>query len=313
MPLTCYFAANPQDWADYRAPLTAAFEAAGLDVALSDRADDPAAVDYIIYAPASGMNDFAPFVNCKAVISLWAGVERIVGNQSLTQPLVRMVEPGMTSAMVEYVTGHVLRHHLGMDAHILGQDGVWRNDVSPPLARDRKVTILGLGALGMSAARALAGLGFAVTGWSRSAKEPVPGVRMLTGEEGLNKALADAEILVLLVPLTAGTENLLNAERLARLPRGAFVINPGRGPLVDDTALLAALDSGQVRHATLDVFRVEPLPKDHPYWAHPHVTVTPHVAAATDLPGAVAQVVATIKRGEAGQPFVNLVDRGRGY
>lgn len=312
MTVTILFAAGPANWADYQAPLAEALARAGIDAELTDKAADPARVDYIVYAPVADLQDFAPYVNCRAVLSLWAGVERIVGNRSLTQPLARMVNDELTEGMVEYVVGHVLRHHLGMDAHIHGQDGVWRNDVLPPLARERKVTVLGLGALGAASARALAGLNFAVTGWSRSPRD-IPGIRCLSGAAGLEAALSGAEIVVLLMPYTAETDNLMNAGRLALLARGAAIINPGRGPLIDDAALLAALDQGQVGHATLDVFRTEPLPKDHPYWRHPRVTVTPHIAADTRVPGACAVLVENIRRGEAGEPFLNLVDRARGY
>ncbi|MFO1173624.1 MAG: glyoxylate/hydroxypyruvate reductase A [Paracoccaceae bacterium] len=312
MKPTIYFAAGPDAWAEYEAPLRAALKAVGIAADLSDRAPAPEAVDYIVYAPSSGMSDFTPYRRCKAVLSLWAGVERIVGNRTLTQPLARMVNSELTEGMVEYVVGHVLRQHLGMDAHIHGQDGVWRNDILSPLARERKVTVLGLGELGAASARALAGLNFAVAGWSRTPKE-VEGIECLSGAAGLEAALRRAEILVLLMPLTAETENLLDARRLALLPRGAAIINPGRGGLIDDAALLAALESGQVGQATLDVFRTEPLPKDHPYWAHPRVTVTPHIAADTRVPGACAVLAENVRRGEAGEPLLYLVDRVRGY
>ncbi|MDE3081491.1 MAG: glyoxylate/hydroxypyruvate reductase A, partial [Paracoccaceae bacterium] len=120
-------------------------------------------------------------------------------------------------------------------------------------------------------------------------------------------------IVVLLLPLTAETTDLLNARRIARMARGSFVINPGRGPLIDDGALLEALDAGQIAHATLDVFRTEPLPPDHPFWAHPNVTVTPHIAADTRAASAARVVAENIRRGEAGEPFLHLVDRARGY
>mgnify|MGYP001801557384 FL=1 len=136
---------------------------------------------------------------------------------------------------------------------------------------------------------------------------------MYHGEDGLAAALSKAEILILLLPDTKATENILDAPALALLPRGAFVINPGRGPLIDDDALLKAVDQGQVAGATLDVFRTEPLPADHPFWAHPRITVTPHIAAET-RPATAARVIAeNIRRGEAGLPFLHLVDRGSGY
>lgn len=312
MTLQIHFAAGEANWADYQVPLREALAQAGIGAVLSDRADDPAAVDYIVYAPASPLRDFSPFTNAKAVLSLWAGVERIMPNATLTQPLARMVNDALTEGMVEYVVGHVLRHHLGMDAHILGQDGVWRNDILPPLARERTVAVLGLGELGAASARALACLNFRVLGWSRTAKE-IAGVECHSGEAGLDHVLSRAEIVVLLMPLTAATTNVLDARRIGLMPKGAVIINPGRGGLIDDAALLAALDWGRVGHATLDVFRVEPLPADHPYWTHPRVTVTPHIAADTRVPSACVKLVENIRRGEAGLPFLDLVDKTRGY
>ncbi len=312
MTLQIHFAAGEANWADYQKPLREALARAGIDAVLSDRADDPAAVDYIVYAPASPLRDFSPFTRAKAVLSLWAGVEKIMPNATLTQPLARMVNDALTEGMVEYVVGHVLRHHLGMDAHVLGQDGVWRNDILPPLARERTVAVLGLGELGAASARVLAALNFRVLGWSRSAKE-IAGVECQSGEAGLDRVLGRAEIVVLLMPLTAATTNLLDARRIGLLPKGAVILNPGRGGLIDDDALLAALDGAHVGHATLDVFRVEPLPADHPYWAHPRVTVTPHIAADTRVPSACAKLVENIRRGEAGLPFLDLVDKARGY
>lgn len=306
------FAGGPANWADYERPLAAALHRAGLAARLFTEAADPTSVDYIVYAPVGTLSDFSPYVNCKAVLSLWAGVEKIVGNRTLTMPLARMVNNELTEGMVEYVVGHVLRHHLGMDAHIHGQDGIWRNDILPPLARERTVAVLGLGELGAASARALAALNFRVLGWSRSEKQ-IQGVECRSGDQGLDHVLSRAEITVLLMPLTDDTTNVMNARRLAVMPRGAVIVNPGRGALIDDGALLAALDAGQIGHATLDVFRVEPLPPDHPYWAHPHVTVTPHIAADTRVDSACDRLVENIRRGEAGLAFLNLVDRGRGY
>ena len=308
--MTCTILFSAAGWSTWEAPLRAALDETGVDYTLVTEAA-PETVDYMVYAPSSGLVDFTPYTGLKAVLSLWAGVEKIVGNATLQVPLARMVDPGLTEGMTEWVTGHVLRHHLGMDAQIHGLKGEWRHDV-PPLARDRQVTILGLGALGADAARMLKALNFDVAGWSRSPKT-LDGIPTFTGDDGLTAALERAEILVLLLPLTPGTEDLLNAERLSLLPRGAVIVNPGRGPLIDDTALLAALDSGHLGHATLDVFRVEPLPADHPFWLHPRVTVTPHIASET-RPASAARVVAeNVRRGEAGEPFVHVVDRAAGY
>lgn len=304
------FAAKPERWPTYEAPLRAALKAANIEAQLAqDIAPDQ--VDYIVYAPNSDLQDFTPYTRAKAVLNLWAGVEQITGNETLKIPLARMVDPGLTKGMVEWVTGHVMRYHLGMDAHIVNPSHEWKIK-TPPLAQEREVVIFGLGALGTACAKVLLGLGFRVTGWSRSAKD-VAGVTCLHGDEGFGEALRRAEIAVTLLPDTPATTDIFNAKTLGQMPHGSFLINPGRGPLIDDDALIAALDSGQIAHATLDVFRTEPLPKEHPFWAHPQVTVTPHIAAETRASTASEVIVENIKRGEQGAPFINLVDRTLGY
>jgi glyoxylate/hydroxypyruvate reductase len=308
---TILFAAISERWKTYEPHLRTALQAAGLGDAALGTDCDPDAVDYIIYAPNSPVQDFGAFPRLKAVLSLWAGVEGIVGNNTLRVPLTRMVDAGLSQGMVEWVTGHVLRHHLGIDAHIHGQDGIWRPDV-PPLARHRRVAILGLGALGTACAKALATLNFNVSGWSRSPKS-LAGINTYHGADGLDACLSTAEIAVLLLPDTAATENTLNARTLGLMPQGAVILNPGRGPLIDDRALLAALDAGQIGHATLDTFRVEPLPSDHRFWAHPRVTVTPHIASETRAQTASESIARNIARAEAGQPLLHLVDRDLGY
>ena len=310
MSVNILFAAHATRWATYRPHLIRALTAAGLDFDLRAKFP-PDQVDYIIYAPNSAVQDFTPFTRLKAVLSLWAGVETVVGNQTLTVPLTRMVDHGLTQGMMEWVTGHVLRHHLGMDAHIATRNGTWTPAI-PPLAGNRAVSILGLGELGRTCATALASLGFRVTGWSRSARQ-IDGITCLHGATGLTDALNSAEIAVLLLPGTPATTNLLNADTLSAMPRGAVIINPGRGTLIDDDALLIALASGHIAHATLDVFRTEPLPRDHPYWAHPNVTVTPHIASETRPETASQTIAENIQRGEAGAPFLHLVDRSLGY
>ncbi|MCA0998329.1 2-hydroxyacid dehydrogenase [Alloyangia pacifica] len=311
MSTTILFAAPEDAWDAYRAPLTEALDATGIDYRLAR--DIPAEeVDYVVYAPSSGLTDFTPFPRLKAVLSLWAGVEKIVGNPKLTVPLARMVDDeGLTQGMVEYVTGHVLRHHLGMDAHIVNPAHEWVNK-APPLARERPVTVLGLGMLGRACARQLAQIGFPVTGWSRTPRE-IEGLRCLSGTEGLSEALAGAQIVVTLLPFTPQTENTLGAPELAQLAEGACIVNPGRGQLIDDEALLAALDSGHLGHATLDVFRIEPLPQDHPFWDHPKVTVTPHIAAETRADSASRVIAENVRRGVTGEPLLHLVDRDAGY
>ncbi|MEL6100290.1 MAG: glyoxylate/hydroxypyruvate reductase A [Pseudomonadota bacterium] len=304
------FAATEKRWTEYESTLREALAAVGIEAKLATSMS-AGEVDYIVYAPNSPVQDFTPYTRLKAVLNLWAGVEAVVHNPTLKAPLARMVDPGLTQGMVEWVTGHVLRHHLGMDAQIKGQSGVW-DPVVPPLAFERRVGVLGLGELGAACARMLAQIGFDVAGWSRSPKA-VDGIVCHNGDDGLHTVLTRSEILVLLLPDTPATTNLLSAERLALMPKGAVIINPGRGPLIDDDALLAALNAGQIGHATLDVFRTEPLPPEHPYWHHSNVTVTPHIASETRARYAAKTIAENVRRGEAGEPFLHLVDRSLGY
>lgn len=309
--ITIYFAAGAPRWPTYEGALTAALAKAGIDATLSPYCPDPEKVDYIIFAPGGEITDFTPFIRCKAVLNLWAGVEKIATNPTLTQPLCRMVDPALTAGMVEWVLGHALRFHLGMDRHIINPKHEW-DPTCPPIATERPVTVLGLGELGQACAAALQQVGFPLRGWSRTKKQ-IPGLATYHGNDGLKSALTGAEIVVLLLPKTAETENILNSETLVWLAPGAAILNPGRGHLIDDEALLAALDQGSIGHATLDVFREEPLPADHPFWSHPRITVTPHIAAETRPNSASQVVVENILRGEAGEPFLHLVDRTRGY
>ncbi|MBA4490122.1 glyoxylate/hydroxypyruvate reductase A [Paracoccus sp. S1E-3] len=269
----------------------------------------PDSVDAIIYAPNGPGCDFAAYPSARLVQSLWAGVERIAPDPRLTQPLARMVDPGLRQGMIDYCAGWVLRLHLGMDRY--AQDGIWRNDLVPPLATQRRVTVLGTGALGRAVAGALKGLGFDVVSWSASGRA-VPGVPAFAGPE-LPQALARAEILLLLLPDTPQTRGLLNAEALALLPKGAAIINPGRGTLLDESALLSALDGGHIAQAVLDVFQTEPLPPEHPFWAHPRVVVTPHIAAETRVETAATVVAENLRRVIRGDAPLHLVDRAKGY
>ena len=310
MTIKILFSANEENWKRYKAPLQDALDDKSLDYELGITII-PSEVDYIIYAPSSSLQDFSPYTKLKAVLNLWAGVEGVTNNKTLNVPLARMVDSGLTDGMVEWVTGHTLRHHLGIDKHIHGQDGIWRSYV-PPLAKDRIVTILGLGTLGTACGIALKRLGFNVRGWSRREKR-VDGIICFYGDDQVDSSLMDADIVVLLLPDTPLTQNILNQHTLNLLKRGAFVLNPGRGPLIDDDALLVALDSGQIEHATLDVFRIEPLPKNHQYWSNNKVTVIPHKASET-RPITASQVIAmNIKRAENGQKLLYLVDRENGY
>lgn len=311
MSVNILFAAPDAEWAGYEAHLPQALAARGIEDFRLARDLPAKEVDVILYAPNGRLVDFSPYHRCTLVQSLWAGVDKIVGNESLTQPLCRMVDPGLQAGMIEYVVGHVLRHHLGMDRHIVNPDHVWDHRC-PSLASERPIAMLGFGALGQASAEALAGLGFPVRGWSRTAKTHTT-IPCFSGVDGLRAALDDAQGVVTLLPATSATTDILNAQTLAWMAPGAFVINPGRGTLIHEDALIQALDSGQIGHATLDVFRREPLAPDHPFWSHPKVTVTPHIAADTRPETASVVVAENIVRMQNGRPLLHLVDCSQGY
>ena len=270
-------------------------------------------VEYVLtWRPAPG--DLQRYPNLKAIFNLGAGVDALLKDETLPAhvPVIRLVDQGLTQGMSEYVLMHVLRYHRrGPELEEAQRRSRWE-PLTYPLARDRKVGILGLGVLGSDAARKLVALDFDVAGWSRSPKS-VDGVESFHGAEGLNPFLNRTEILACLLPLTKETTGIVNATTLAQLPKGAAIINAGRGGHVVQDDLLAALDSGHIAYATLDVFTPEPLPNEHPFWTHPRVTVTPHIASNTQLETAVQVVLEGIRRIERGELPENIVDRGLGY
>ena len=306
-------AVRPEKYAAYRQLLLRELLTRQIEADIHTHTDNPASIDYVVYAPDGPFHDFSSFARLKTILSLWAGVESLTTNQTIQCPIARMVEPGMREGMTEWVTGQVLRHHLGFDSVIKNQDGVWRQrQLMPPLARNRCVAILGLGALGRASAESLKSLHFRVLGWSRDTKK-LDGIDCKFGQDGLHSIIAEAEITVLMLPQTPETENLINSSLLAKFRRGSVLINPGRGALIDDDALLAALDSRQLSHATLDVFRDEPLPSDHPFWSHQSITVSPHIAADTRAESAIAVIAENVRRGECGEPYLYLVNQDLGY
>lgn len=264
-----------------------------------------------VWAPEPG--DLKTYPNLKAIFSMGAGVDHLFKDPDLPNlPITRVVDINMTRRMTEFIVLHVLRHHRQQPAYeALQREGKWQ-ELKQPAADQRTVGILGMGTLGADAAKKLAGLGFNVVGWSRT-KKKVPKVKSYAGHKQLNKFLSLSEILVCLLPLTKETENVLNKDAFAMLPKGASFVNAGRGEQVVDADLLAALDSGHMSHATLDVFRKEPLPADSPYWSNPKVTVTPHVASYTDPRTVVSQVLENMRRARAGEPLLNTVDIKLGY
>ncbi len=248
--------------------------------------------------------------------SLWAGVDRLLADTTLPAgvPIARMVDPAMNAAMAETALWATLALHRGFFGYARQQQaGLWlqqpqrRADAVP-------VLVLGLGQMGRAVALRLQQQGYQVAAWRRGAgAAPPAGVQVHTGAAGLQAALAGAQVLINLLPLTADTCGLLNAALLARLPRGAALLNLARGAHLVDADLLAALASGQIGQAVLDVFHAEPLPAGHPFWAHPQVTLLPHVAALTDARSAAAVVAANIRALTDGAPLAHLVRRDAGY
>jgi glyoxylate/hydroxypyruvate reductase A len=274
---------------------------------------DPDDIEFIL-AWQHRPGDLQRYPNAKAIFWLGAGVDHLMKDPDLPRqvPIVRLVDEGLTSSMTEYVLQHVLRYHRRQpEFDALQRRRKW-NQLPYPLARDRKVGLLGLGVLGGDAAEKLHMLGFDLAAWTRSPKT-LPVVKSFHGDSGFLPFLNRTEILVCLLPLTPDTAGIINARTLAALPKGAFVINAARGGHVVDADLLAALDSGHIAQATLDVFHREPLPPDHPYWTHPKVTVTPHIAGQTFPETAAAGVVAGMRAALAGRPLKNRVDLSKGY
>jgi glyoxylate/hydroxypyruvate reductase A len=251
----------------------------------------------------------------RAIFNLGAGVDSIP-DLALplphSVPLVRLDDAGMAEQMVEYVVHAVLRHYREFDAYAEQQRrGLWQPRSRRPKT-DFTIGVLGAGVLGTAVAGALAALHFPVRTWSR-ARKAVAGVTSFAGMPELDEFLSATRLLVCLLPLTRETEGLLDRARLSRLPRGAYLVNVARGALVLDADLLLLLDDGHLAGATLDVFRDEPLPREHPFWHHPHVVLTPHVSAVTLVEESVQQIADKIRRLEAGLPVSGVVDRARGY
>ena len=315
MSLKVLYAGPEQQRSAWLTGLKDAAQGATVDVTLFGAPEDvaPEAVDYLVYAPNGPVADLRAFTNLKAILSLWAGVESILARPDLPDvPVIRMAEPGLERGMRDYVVGHVLRAHLGVERQRAAQAaGRWDESLAPPLAEDRRVGVLGLGALGAACAAALVGLRFQVAGWSRREKA-MAGVECFAGQDALQPFLARSEILVCLLPLTDQTRGLLDADAFAALPSGAHFINAARGPIVDDDALLAALDE-RLESATLDVFDKEPLPPGHPFWTSDKVLVTPHVASVTRVSTGSRRIIAHIENYESGADIDDRVDREAGY
>lgn len=247
----------------------------------------------------------------KALQSFGAGVDGILADTTLPKlPFARIVDPALTAAMIAYLSAMLAYYRLRLDRFVAAQQQQRWSPKSPRTLSS--ICVLGLGELGCAAALHFQQLGYRVSGWSRTPKQ-LTGVCCYAGMAELAGALAKADLVICLLPLTAQTENLLNAAVFQMMQPGVILINVARGAIIDDDALLAALDTGQVQAACLDVFRQEPLPPSHPFWHHPAIFVTPHTSAVTQVDTVVTQIAENYRRSQQGLPLLNQVDLIQGY
>lgn len=302
---------DPQETEEWIALLSGLLPA--FEIRDFDDSGDLAAVEYaVVWAPPAGR--IKAFPNLKAVVSIGAGVDHVLRDPELPRhlPILRTTGPDMVQRLREYVALHVLTHHRDLAVTDANQSRAHWQQIVTPIAPKRRVGIMGLGNIARACAQTLAMLGFDTAGWSRSGGE-VEGVTVYAGETGLPDFLARSDILVCLLPLTPQTRDILNADLFAQLPQGARVINAARGGHLVEADFLVALDSGQLGGATLDVFRTEPLPQDHPFWRHPKIRVTPHIASMIDAETGASVIAANIRAFEATGTCEAVADAGRGY
>jgi glyoxylate/hydroxypyruvate reductase A len=310
--MTVLLFSSPEDPAELWVP---ALQAAlpDVEVRVAPEIGDPAEIDYaLVWKPAPGF--LASLPNLKVIFSIAAGVDHILSDPDRPKqlPVVRMVDDYLKDMMSEYAILGVLHFHRYMPKYQAQQRARKWDRGWPLYTPETQVGVLGLGEIGAHVARRLAGLGFQAHGWSRTPKQ-VDGIACHHGETGLFEMLPGCQYLVGVLPLTAQTRGIFNAKTLAALPKGAVVVNLGRGGHVVDDDLLAALDSGQIGGAFLDVFNTEPLPEGHPYWTHPRVAVTPHVAGELVPKSCARSVARNVRRHQAGEPLLYVVDLDRGY
>lgn len=255
----------------------------------------------------------------KAVFSLGAGVDHVFADPDLPAvPVARVVDPDLTMRMSEWVLMHVLMHHRQQRMYDYQQyEKIWHDDDNQPAAKDVRVGVMGLGELGADAARKLAVVGFDVAGWARS-RHRIEKVKCFAGAAEFDAFLARTDILIALMPLTEETRGVLNMELFRKLARdgrlgGPILINAGRGGSQNEADILAALEEGVLKAATLDVFAAEPLPAASPLWSDPRITITPHNAAQSDPDAVAASVARQIRALERGEELQHVVERGRGY
>jgi glyoxylate/hydroxypyruvate reductase A len=274
---------------------------------------DPASVSVaLVAAPQAG--EVAQLPNLKLIQCLWMGVDALVLDRTLPKgvPVARMVDPSMVAAMTESVLHAVIDFHRCFYLYRRQQAERRWTHLKQFMAAERTVGFLGMGELGADASARLVALGFNVCGWSRSPKS-LPGVKSYTGESGLAEMLPTCDMLVCLLPLTPQTRGLLSRKLFDGMKDGAALIHFARGSQMVTKDVVAALDSGKLAHAYLDVFETEPLPADDPLWAHPKITVTPHIAALTEPRTAMAIIAENVARVRRGETPLHLVDFSAGY
>jgi glyoxylate/hydroxypyruvate reductase A len=270
--------------------------------------------DYIVaWKPPAAM--LAGHPRLKAVFNLGAGVDAILQLADALPPnvpVVRLDDAGMAVQMAEYVTYAILRHFRRFDDYELqARQQQWRF-LKPNDKGDFSVGILGLGVLGSRIAEAVQHFGFPLRGWSRSRKD-LPGIECFAGGDELEAFLRGTRILVCVLPLTAETTQILNRSTLEKLPKGAYLINVARGAHVAESDFLALIKSDHLAGATLDVFRNEPLPAQHPFWQEPRISITPHISALTLRDNSIGQIAEKIRALEQGKPIAGIVDLSKGY
>ena len=273
---------------------------------------DPRDVRYLAaWEPPDDLG--AAFPNLEFLFSIGAGIDQFdLSALPAALPIIRMTEPGLVACMTDYAALAALALHRDLPAYVAQQrEGIWQALPVAPSGQTR-VGVLGLGQLGRAVAGRLLTLGFAVSGWSRSRHE-ISGLRCFAGEGELTEFLAETNILLCLLPLTPQTRGILNASLFARLPQGSAIINAGRGGHLAQDDLLSALNCGHLRAALLDVTEPEPLPPDHPFWTHPKILLTPHIAGETQPETAAAAVLDNLDRHRRGLPLIGLVNRSQGY